>query len=129
MANAILLLTVTCLLAGGQFLFKSAGLAIRNRPVADMVWTLAALPSFYLAVAIYGFATVLWIYVLSRIPLVQAYPWVAGATVLVPLLSHVFYGEPVTPIFWMGLGLILAGLLLTQLGVPTVSVAFNSTPG
>jgi hypothetical protein len=41
MANAILLLAVTCLLASGEFLFRGAGPAIRNRPVADMVWTLS----------------------------------------------------------------------------------------
>jgi multidrug transporter EmrE-like cation transporter len=118
MTNAVLLLTVTCLLAGGQFLFKAAGLAIQHQTLPEVIWTLATLPSFYLALAIYGSATVLWIYVLSRVPLTQAYPWVAGATVLVPLLGHVFYGEVVSPIFWMGMALILAGLLLTQFGVP-----------
>ena len=106
------------LLAGGQFLFKAAGLAIRNRSFAGVVWTLAALPSFYFALAIYGVATILWIFVLSRVPLTQAYPWMAGATVLVPLLGRFFYGEQVTSIFWLGMTLILAGLLLTQLASP-----------
>jgi multidrug transporter EmrE-like cation transporter len=57
-------------------------------------------------------------FVLSRVPLIQAYPWVAGATVLVPLLGRFFYGEQVTSIFWVGMILILAGLLLTQLAHP-----------
>ena len=118
MINSVLLLTVTCLLAGGQFLFKGAGLAIQNRSLAGVVWTLGTLPSFYLALAIYGVATVLWIFVLSRVPLTQAYPWVAGATVLVPLLGRFFYGEQVTSIFWVGMAFILVGLLLTQLAVP-----------
>lgn len=118
MINSFLLLTVTCLLAGGQFLFKGAGLAIQNRSLADVVWTLATLPGFYLALAIYGIATLLWIFVLSRVPLTQAYPWMAGATVLVPLLGRFFYDEQVTAIFWVGMTLILAGLLLTQVANP-----------
>ena len=118
MINVALLLTVTCLLASGQFLFRAAGLAIRNRSLPDVVWTLAALPTFYAALAIYGMATLLWIFVLSRVPLIQAYPWMAGATVLVPLLARFFYNEQVTWIFWVGMTLILAGLLLTQLANP-----------
>ncbi len=108
-------MTVTCLLAGGQFLFRGAGLAIQNRSLSDVVWTLATLPTFYVALSIYGMATLLWIFVLSRVPLMQAYPWMAGATVIVPLLGRLFYNEQVTWIFWVGMAFILAGLLLTQL--------------
>jgi drug/metabolite transporter (DMT)-like permease len=117
--NSILLASVVAFLSAGQFLFKRAGLAIQGRPLADAGWTLATLPSFYLALALYGVATVLWIYVLSRVPLVEAYPWIAGATVAVPLIGWLFSGEQVTPLFWVGMALIVAGLLLTQLSVVT----------
>lgn len=117
MLNTIILITVTCLLAGGQFLFKGAGLAIADRPLAGVIWTLATLPGFYLALAIYGIATIMWIFVLSRVPLTQAYPWMSCATVVVPLLGCLFYDERVSPIFWVGVALTLGGLLLTQLGV------------
>jgi drug/metabolite transporter (DMT)-like permease len=116
MTNAALLLTVVVFLSAGQFLFKRAGLAIQGRSLADGGWTLATLPSFYLALALYGLATVLWIFVLSRVPLTEAYPWIAGATMAVPLIGWLFYGEQVTPLFWVGMTLIVAGLLLTQLG-------------
>lgn len=116
MINAALLLTVVLILSAGQFLFKRAGLAIQGRSLVDGGWALATLPSFYLALALYGIATVLWIYVLSRVPLTEAYPWIAVATVVVPLIGWLFYGEQVTPFFWVGIALIVAGLLLTQLG-------------
>lgn len=115
--NTILLLIVVAFLSAGQFLFKRAGVAIQGLALADGGWTLATLPSFYLALALYGIATVLWIYVLSRMPLTEAYPWIAVATVAVPLIGWLFYGEQVTPLFWVGMALITAGLLLTQLGV------------
>ena len=117
MTNTGLLLTVVVFLSAGQFLFKRAGLAIQGRNLFDSVWMLATLPSFYLALAIYGLATVLWVYILSRVPLTEAYPWIAGATGLVPLIGYLFFGERVTPLFWVGMAFILAGLLLTQLSV------------
>src|SRR5262249_24162327 len=98
--NVALLLTVVVILAGGEFVFKRAGLATQGQLLGEGIWTLATLPSFYLALALYGVATLLWIYVLSRVPLTQAYPWMAGAAVLVPLIAWWFYGERLNVVFW-----------------------------
>jgi drug/metabolite transporter (DMT)-like permease len=106
-------------LAAGQFLFKRSGLSIRGLPFAEGMMRLALLPGFYIAIAIYGFATVLWIYVLSRVSLTQAYPWIMATGIVVPVLGWYAYGEEVRPMFWIGIGLILGGLLLTQLGSKT----------
>jgi drug/metabolite transporter (DMT)-like permease len=116
--NSILLATVAILLSAGQLLFKRAGLAIQGHPLADGLRTLIALPSFYFALTLYGVATVIWIYVLSRVPLIQAYPWIAATSVAVPLIGWFYYGERVGPLFWVGMTLIAAGLLLTQVGNP-----------
>jgi drug/metabolite transporter (DMT)-like permease len=114
--NIILLLSVTILLSAGQFLFKRAGLAIQGVPLLEALITLATLPSFYLALTFYGAATLMWIYVLSRIPLIEASPWIAAATAAIPLIGWYFYNERVSPMFWAGLVLMLAGLFLTQIG-------------
>ncbi|GAC1346260.1 MAG: hypothetical protein NVSMB18_27960 [Acetobacteraceae bacterium] len=71
---------------------------------------------FYLSLALYGVATALWIYVLSRVPLTMAYPWMAGAMVIVPLLGMFIFNERVAPIFWVGIAMIAVGLAITQLG-------------
>lgn len=117
MVNAALLATVAICLAAGQLLFKRTGLAIRGRPVADGLLMLMRMPSFFAALAIYGCTTLLWVWVLSRVPLIQAYPWVAVTTVIVPLIGWFVFGERVAPLFWCGLALILLGLLVTQLGL------------
>ena len=39
-----------------------------------------------------------------------------GTTAAVPLIGWWFHGEQVTPSFWVGMTMIVAGLLLTQLG-------------
>ncbi|MDE2582478.1 MAG: EamA family transporter [Rhodospirillales bacterium] len=100
------------LLASGQALFKAVGLVLRTGGVAMALRA----PSLYAALVLYGLATVLWIWILSRVPLTRAYPWVALGMVLVPLAGWYWFREPVGPVFWLGVGLIAAGLVLTQLG-------------
>lgn len=117
MTNTALLVTVVTLLATGQFLFKRAGLAIQGQPLHQGASILATLPSFYLALALYGVSTILWIVVLSRVPLTQAYPWMASAMVVVPILGWLFFNERVGPTFWIGIVLIAVGLVLTQVNV------------
>ena len=54
-------------------------------------------------------------FALSRVPLSQAYPWMAATTVLVPLLAWLVYGERIGSLYRAGMALMLAGLALTQM--------------
>ena len=112
--NFASLAIVTVAIAGGQVLFKQVGLAMRGHSIVDGLLLLARQPALYVALVIYGFSTILWIWILSRVPLMQAYPWVAVGVALVPLLGSYVFGERVAPIFWLGVALILVGMLLTQ---------------
>lgn len=102
-------------LAAGQGLFKRVGLIIRDQPFADVLFLMAREPALYAALVLYGFSTLLWIWILSRVSLMQAYPWVAVSMVIVTLIGWFAFGERVTPIFWLGVAFIIAGMLLTQL--------------
>ena len=112
MTNIASLVLFAAMLASGQALFKAVGLVLRG---AGVTAALRA-PSLWAALVLYGGATVLWIWILSRVPLTRAYPWASLGTVLVPLIGWYWFREPVGPVFWVGVGLILAGLLLTQVG-------------
>lgn len=112
--NLSSLVLMTMMLAGGQFLFKQLGLALRGHTLVDGLWLIARMPTLYLALAIYGSSTVLWIWILSRISLARAYPWVAAGVVIVPLIGWLYFGERLRPLFWVGIVLILAGILLVQ---------------
>jgi drug/metabolite transporter (DMT)-like permease len=101
-------------LAAGQALFKQVALVIRNQPFVDGLILVMREPVLYAALALYGFSTLLWIWILSRVSLMQAYPWVAANMAIVPLIGWFAFGERVTPVFWLGVVLILAGILLTQ---------------
>lgn len=112
--NTLLLMLCMVTIAVGQLLFKHIGLAIRGLSLARAAALLAAQPQFYAALALYGAATLLWIWILGRVSLMQAYPWVGAAVIMVPLLSSHFFGEKAGALFWVGVVLIALGIVLTQ---------------
>lgn len=63
--------------------------------------------------ALYGAATLVWIWLLSKMPLSQAYPFMALGFVLVPLASAYFFGEQLHLKYWAGMACIIGGILLT----------------
>jgi drug/metabolite transporter (DMT)-like permease len=78
-------------IAGGQILFKlaaRAGGSERGRFPWDILnaWLIAAL-------AVYGAATLLWVWLLKSLPLNVAYPFVGLAFVIVPMLARFTLGE------------------------------------
>ena len=119
MINVTSLVIFTFTLALGQVLFKKVGLTMRGLPLGEGVTAVARDPALYGALALYGCATLLWIWILSRVPLSQAYPWVAIGTAIVPLLGWYLFDEHIAPVFWLGVALIMAGIILTQYGAST----------
>lgn len=116
MTNIVSLLTFTLMLAAGQLLFKRVGLSIHGLPLAQGLVSMLREPALYQALALYGVSTFLWVWILSRVPLSLAYPWVSVGVAVVPLIAWWFFGERPLPIFWLGVALIMVGLLLTQYG-------------
>jgi drug/metabolite transporter (DMT)-like permease len=104
----------TVVLAFGQVCFKRVGLIVRGHSGAEAISAAALSPSLYLALFLYGSATLLWIWILSRVNLSTAYPWVAVGMVIVPLLGWLVFGERVGPMFWLGVVFIVLGVGLTQ---------------
>ncbi|MBR8835672.1 MAG: EamA family transporter [Stigonema ocellatum SAG 48.90 = DSM 106950] len=60
----------------------------------------------------YVVVTVLWLYVLRTIPLSQAFPALGLTFALVPLASYYFLREKVVPSQWLGIIIIVAGVVL-----------------
>jgi drug/metabolite transporter (DMT)-like permease len=108
---SLLILYVGCLSAG-QMIFKAAAGAITGLSFAKGVLHLLFVPAFYLACLLYFLATVLWVWILSQLPLNQAYPFVALALIFVPLLSWHFFGEVPTLTYWLGVSLVIGGLMI-----------------
>ena len=101
------------LISVGQILFK---LTSARAGGADFTGLLAVLLDPYLlaAIAIYGFGTLVWIYVLKSAPLTVAYPFMALTFCVVPLLAWSLLGETLSLRTMIGAGLIVAGLLVVN---------------
>lgn len=108
------LLLTPVMISAGQVLFKLAGGRIDGREASGITGLLYTLfdPFLLSAFAIYGSATILWVYVLRSIPLSQAYPFMALSFVLVPLASYLFFGETLGLRYWIGAGLLLSGMVV-----------------
>ncbi|HLH91555.1 MAG TPA: hypothetical protein VKX28_24145 [Xanthobacteraceae bacterium] len=100
-------------MAGGQILFKLA--AQRLTPggrLADRLVELAGNGYFLTAVGLYFALSVAWVWILSFTPLSRAYPFVALAFAITPLLGAWLFVEPITARLVIGIAVLLVGLVL-----------------
>src|SRR3982750_1621236 len=95
-------------MAIGQILFKRAARQID--PDGQWWLELARLPTMWVAVALYAGATLLWVRILTTVPLSRAYPFAALAFVLVPAAGYLFFHEPITIRYALGTALIVIGV-------------------
>ena len=108
-----LLLAYAVGMAGGQLLFKAAALRYAaEAPLGERLLSLIQNIYFLTAAALYVALTVLWVWILTFTPLSRAYPFVALAFAVTPLLGGFVFGEPLTARLMIGIGFILCGLLL-----------------
>jgi drug/metabolite transporter (DMT)-like permease len=113
LAQIALLLGYSGGMAGGQVLFKSAANRyVSEGPLHERIFSIAANGYFIGAILLYVALTVLWVWILTFTPLSRAYPFVALAFALTPLLGGLVFGESITPRLMLGMVLILGGLLL-----------------
>lgn len=104
------LLGTPLLIAMGQVLFKMTSATAGDLSLKGLL-ALAANPVLIAALALYGFGTIVWIYVLKSVPLTIAYSFMGLTFCFVPVLAQVFFGEPLTLRYALGTALIFAGLL------------------
>ncbi len=106
------LLLIVCtiiMLAGGQILFKqAAGTLSLSRPLSLLSWPLI------LALTVYGLATVMWLAVLSRVPLSVAFPFYGLTFLLVPTFAWLLLKEPIRPQVLIGGAIIMLGVVISS---------------
>lgn len=104
------LLSFPVALTAGQILFK------RSAQQVDLsgAWMLALIrmPTMWAALALYGVATLLWVRILTTVPLSRAYPFTAAAFVLVPAAGYLLFDEPINTRYVLGAVLIIAGVIV-----------------
>ncbi|MGN6478598.1 EamA family transporter [Luteibacter sp.] len=96
-------------IACGQILFKlSAASLQKTGSWFDPSTAILLLSSF----ALYGVMTIAWIWVLQKADLGKVYPLMALAFVIVPIGSHLMFGERFQPQYFVGVALIMAGIIV-----------------
>lgn len=98
-------------MSAGQILFK---MAARDMARTDSFANQVLLNhNLWLALVVYAGATVFWVLLLRHLPLTIAYPFVALAFLVVPLLSHWLLGEPLRWQNLVGALVIVAGVWIS----------------
>ena len=108
------------LMSSGQMLFKKTAISIaaysknlgEAAGIVDSVIRALQIPWFYFALLVYGLATVLWLYILQRIPLSIAYPFSALAMLIVPIFSFLIFKERLSYSYFMGSILVVSGIAI-----------------
>jgi len=109
--NIISLLLCSCCLALGQLLFKRAAISAAEGELYQILLS----PYLWVALFVYGFTTLLWVYLLRTIDLSKAYPFMALSFILVPLAATIFLNESQSYQYWIGLTFVIMGIALTAI--------------
>lgn len=114
MAQIALLAAYAIGMAGGQVLFKMAALRYATGDGGTGERLLGLLQNVYFlsALVLYAAFAILWVWILSFTPLSRAYPFVALAFAVTPLLGGLIFGETISGRLLVGILLILGGLFL-----------------
>ena len=107
-------LCLLCVALGstGQVLLRAASLqALRANASGPAAWLNGTTA---IALTLYVAGMVLWLWVLSRVPITQAFAFFGLGFVAVPLLAHRWLGDPLTPQVLAGGVVIMAGIVITN---------------
>lgn len=121
--NVVLLVVSIGLAVAGQLAMKAGMQKVGEIQAKDIKhpWKLIVrvLESVWavVGVVLYAVSAIFWLIVLSRVPLSVAYPIVAAGYVVVVFYSWLVFKEEVKWISWVGLALIVIGVVLTAQGL------------
>ncbi len=112
MVNFLLILLNTLFLVCGQFMWK-VGIQHNETGFRSLrgVILLFASPYVLVGLVMYGFATVLWLFILSRVELSLAYPIQSLAYIIAVFGAYWLFNEPLSVAKIVGCLLILAGVI------------------
>lgn len=95
----------------GQVLFRVGMKNVDVNSILDIAKAMFS-PILLMGIALYGFSLFLWLYILSRIPISQAYPIQALAFPLMLIVSKFVLGEDISLVRWIGIVIIFMGVIV-----------------
>lgn len=91
--------------------------AIDGGDLGSMMLTIGLNPLILGGLALYFFGAIVWLFVLSRLPLGVAYPFVALGFVFTALLAYFVLHESFSPATLLGTLLIIVGVVILSRGL------------
>ncbi|GEM_PF-249280 len=137
--NVLLLVVSIGLAVAGQLVMKSGMRSVVAKggdlelkditnPVSLVVRIAKDGPLAILGIVLYAISAVFWLIVLSRVDLSVAYPMVAVGYVVVVFYSWLVFKENVRWFSWIGLALIVIGVIITAQGLKSKESQPRQTP-
>ena len=120
--NYVLILLNTLILVSGQFLWKFGMMNKENSfsSVGEVIKLMLS-PYILSGLTMYGFATVLWLFILTRVPLSVAYPLQSLAYVFAVFGAYFIFNESLSIMKIAGVLLIIIGVSLIGFSPATQS--------
>lgn len=102
----------------GQLLLKRGVISVGAFHVSNALpffWAVFSNIWVLLGLLFYGISVLLWVALISRVPLSVAYPMLSLGYVVVVIVSALYFGETVTALRLGGVALIVTGVVLIAL--------------
>jgi multidrug transporter EmrE-like cation transporter len=117
-ALVLLVLSSVLLTSGAQLLLKygmtrpaiKIALADQASPLVSLQ-VIATSPAVLMGMACFGLSAVLWLFVLAKIPLSTAYPFIAVGIIITVVGGRFLFAEPVSLLKLLGIALVIAGVI------------------
>lgn len=112
--SLFLVFLVSLFTCAGQLLQKQAVESWKLKPqsIANKIFS----PWLITAIVCLGIAMFIWLLVLQDLAVSIAYPMLSFNFVLVTIASRIWFGEHAGFLHWIGVGLIVVGIVLLQGG-------------
>lgn len=114
----ILLLASVLASVMGQFFLKTGALKlvrVGNSNVIQRVIDSVLIPELLIGLCFYGCGAIAYILLLSRVPLSIAGPSISLVYICSVVMGALFFNETIPPSRFVGLGLIICGVILVML--------------
>jgi drug/metabolite transporter (DMT)-like permease len=113
LAQVVLLGSYAVGMSGGQVLFKMAAQRLPvSATIGEQLTSLLGNIYFFVAFAFYCALAICWVWILTFTPLSLAYPFVALAFAITPMLGGWLFDEPINIRLGFGIAAIVFGLVL-----------------
>jgi drug/metabolite transporter (DMT)-like permease len=120
----LLILLNTAILVAGQFLWKF-GMTKKEHDFSSVLHIVKILfsPYIFTGLVMYGVATVIWLFILSKVQLSVAYPLQSFAYIITLFGAYYIFGEPLT--FWKVIGVLFIMLGVSMIGFSETAIKVN----